>query len=79
MNKLRQLAELGQSVWLDRVRRCFLSSGEMRVLLLKVNPFNQPDVESAKERARHMLAEYERVTGTTEKCGVDISPKSDGC
>lgn len=33
MNKLQQLAELGQSVWLDFIRRSFMETGEMQELI----------------------------------------------
>ena len=33
MSKLRQLADLGQTVWLDYIRRSFITSGDLQVLI----------------------------------------------
>lgn len=33
MNKLQQLAELGQAIWLDYIRRSFLTSGQLAALV----------------------------------------------
>ncbi|UCF99104.1 MAG: transaldolase [Spirochaetaceae bacterium] len=33
MNKLRELAKLGQSIWLDFIRRSFIDSGELKSLI----------------------------------------------
>jgi transaldolase len=33
VSKLQELAELGQSVWLDYIRRAFITSGELQALI----------------------------------------------
>jgi hypothetical protein len=33
MNRLRQLEQLGQSIWLDYIRRDLLTSGELKRLV----------------------------------------------
>ncbi len=33
MNKIQELGQLGQSVWLDYIRRAFITSGEMQTLI----------------------------------------------
>ena len=35
MSKIEELARLGQSIWLDYIRRSFLVSGEIRTLIDK--------------------------------------------
>ena len=33
MNKLQELTKLGQSIWLDYIRRSFIASGELKNLI----------------------------------------------
>ena len=33
MNKLQELTKLGQSIWLDYIRRSFIASGELKSLI----------------------------------------------
>jgi len=48
MNSLEQLAECGQSVWLDYLERRL------------IDPFDQPDVEASKEKTRALTDAYEK-------------------
>ena len=35
MNKIQELGQLGQSIWLDYIRRAFITSGELQALIDK--------------------------------------------
>ena len=39
MTKLHQLAQLGQAVWLDFLRRSFIESGELQALIDRSQEF----------------------------------------
>ena len=55
MNRLLQLAELGQSVWLDYIRRSLVPSGELAQLV------KDDGLSGALQAIRHRVRDARRV------------------
>ena len=62
MNKVRQLEQFGQSVWLDNIRRSLLTTGELRRMVEQdgLGGLDRVGVLRARERGHERRQERRR-------------------
>src|ERR1700758_1220392 len=70
-NPLRGLSDLGQSVWLDYIRRSLITSGELKRLVVEDGLRGVPSKPAIFEKAIVGSTDYESVIDSKESAGLD--------